>query len=323
LGVHVIMAGDKPSSIPPSIASSVQRRVTLRQATDDDYLMMGAPRDVLNAASPPGRGIWDDNEIQIAVLGSSSNVADQSRKITSLAKTAFRRSEIIKAPGVQHLPDNIEFTSLPAVDDRGWPVLGLADETLAPIGVEPRGSLIIAGPPGAGRTNAMVVLATSIRRAQGDSVIRVLFTPRRSSLETRVKWDVAARGEDVGAVAEDYITELDSGDVPAGKYAFFIDSVSEFSGSMAEDPLVRLIRMASRSEQFVVGESESSTWSQAYSLATPFKAARRGLILVPGEMDADSLTGTSVGRIRTRDFPPGRGFLIAGGIPQKLQLGIL
>ena len=64
----------------------------------------------------------------------------------------------------------------------------------------------------------------------------------------------------------------------------------------------------------------SSTWSQAYTLASPMKAGRRGLLLVPGEMDGETLMGTSLGRLRRVDFPAGRGFLVVNGRATKLQV---
>ena len=99
-----------------------------------------------------------------------------------------------------------------------------------------------------------------------------------------------------------------------------VSEVADFTGTGVENDLDKLIRAATRSGQFVVGENDSSTWSQAYTLAQPFKAGRRGLMLQPGEMDGDSLLGTPLGRIRRTDFPPGRGFLVAGGRASKVQV---
>ena len=42
---------------------SVPLRIVLRMANEDDYLMLGVPKDVLSAAAAPGRGIIDDNEV--------------------------------------------------------------------------------------------------------------------------------------------------------------------------------------------------------------------------------------------------------------------
>ena len=102
--------------------------------------------------------------------------------------------------------------------------------------------------------------------------------------------------------------------------AVVIESLPEFSGTPAEYELERMIRVLAREEHFVVGEGETSTWQQAYTLAGPMKAGRRGLLLVPGEMDGDTLMGTPLGRLRRADFPPGRGFLIVNGRAAKVQI---
>jgi S-DNA-T family DNA segregation ATPase FtsK/SpoIIIE len=318
LGVHVVMTGDRPNSIPPSISSSVQRRIILRLASEDDYLLMGVPRDILDASSPPGRGILDDNEMQFAVWGADSNVAVQARETTALAVTAKRRAEVA-APGIARLPNLVDLATLPAADTMGWPVIGQADDTLGPIAVEPRGAFLVAGPPVSGRTTALLTIATALQR-QGHMRL-VLLTSRRSRLEGALPWAQTARGEEaVAALADQLTAELSSEEAVPGTYAIIVDGLTEFTGTQAEFSLDALVVAAVRSEQFVVGEGESSTWSQAYNLSKSFKAARRGLVLVPGSMDTDNLTGVNVGRIRSADFPPGRGFLITGGRFRKLHV---
>lgn len=70
----------------------------------------------------------------------------------------------------------------------------------------------------------------------------------------------------------------------------------------------------------MVGENESSSWSQAYQLAKPFKTGRRGILLQPADGDGDLLLGTPLGRVRRTDFPAGRGFLVHSGRALKLQV---
>jgi S-DNA-T family DNA segregation ATPase FtsK/SpoIIIE len=69
-----------------------------------------------------------------------------------------------------------------------------------------------------------------------------------------------------------------------------------------------------------VGESEVSTWSQAWLLAQPFKSARRGILLSPSGVESDTLLSTPIGTVRRREFPPGRGVLIEKGKGVWLQL---
>ena len=315
VGVHIVVTADRPNALPTSIASTVQRRIVLRLAHEDEYLLLGVARDVLGPASPPGRGILDDTEVQIAVLGDSGNVAVQAREIERLAQSLARAVESRPAP-ILSLPDHIWLNDLPAGTPE-IPVIGIDDLTLGPAALQASGTLLLAGPPSSGRTTALGTLAAAVARTD-PSTQRVLFAPRRSAL-AQSGWSAVAEGATaVTELAQRLSAQIESGS--GTKLALFIEAVPEFTGSDAEYELDRLIRVAAREEHFVVGEGEVSTWAQAYTLAQPFKAGRVGLLLAPGEMDADNLFGISLGRIRRSDFPAGRGFLIAGGRASKLHV---
>jgi S-DNA-T family DNA segregation ATPase FtsK/SpoIIIE len=317
VGVHFVMTGDRPNSLPTSIASTVQKRFVMRLATDEDYLLLGVPKDVLDAASPPGRGMLDGEEIQFAVLGGSANMAVQSRELERLAD-AMRRQGITAAPPVGRLPEHIGIDSLPARTPGGDLVLGLADEDLAPTGVDPRGAFLLAGPPGSGRTTALATIGRALRRADPARTI-VHLSPRRTSLALASASGYAGADAAAVAVLADSVADaIERGEL--GSVAILIEGVTEFTGGEAEASLDRLIRVATRADAFVVGEAESSTWSQAWMLAQPFKAARRGLILAPGDIEGDALYGTSLGRVKRSDFPPGRGFTVHQGRATRLQV---
>lgn len=318
VGVHVVVAGDRPNSVPTSIASTVQRRIVLRMANDDEYLMLGVPRDVISATSPAGRGILDGNEVQLAILGSSGNVAVQAREMKRLGASLGRAGAARPRP-VLRLADQISLASLPAGTAEA-PVIGVEDLSLGPIAAPTRGTLLVAGPPSSGRTTALVTIAVALQRTNPEAQ-RVLLAPRRSALSGR-GWAREAVGVDaVITAARDLIVRLESaGGGAKERLALFIESLPEFTGTDAEYELERLIRLASREEQLVIGEGETSTWQQAYTLAGPFKSGRKGLLLVPGDMDGDNLMGTSLGRIRRADFPPGRGFLVINGRAARVQI---
>ncbi|MNI84796.1 hypothetical protein D3C73_1417290 [compost metagenome] len=103
--------------------------------------------------------------------------------------------------------------------------------------------------------------------------------------------------------------------------AIFIEGLTEFTDTLAESGVGRLVTAAIKADQWVVGESETSTWSQAWSLAQPFKSGRRGLLLNPGDVEGDSLLNTSLGRI-SKDFIPGRGYIVGRGKVRKLQIAM-
>lgn len=318
VGVHVIVTGDRPNAVPASLGSSIQRRLIHRMASADDYGMFGETKDVLDGSSPPGRAILEGHEVQIAVHGGDANVAIQSREVSKLA-AAMRRAGVAQAPPVARLPERVELSGLrPLVD--GQPVLGLADETMAELAFEPRGAFMISGPIGAGRTTAQLTLATGLRALEVPMRL-VRFSARRTPLTGNAVWDVEASDpEQVRALAQQLTQTIEAGAVPEGRLALFIDGVADFTGTGAENDLEKLIRAATREGQFVVGENESSTWSQAYQLAKPFKSGRRGLLLQPSDGDGDTLLGTPLGRVRQKDFPPGRGFLVASGRAVKVQV---
>ena len=102
--------------------------------------------------------------------------------------------------------------------------------------------------------------------------------------------------------------------------AYFIEGVTEFADSEAEMDLVNLINAAIKSNCFVVGEGETSTWAAAWSLAGLFKAGRRGLLLNPSDIEGDTLMNTSLGRLHNNKFIPGRGFVVGRGKAFALQV---
>lgn len=318
VGVHVIVTGDRPNAIPTSLGSSIQRRLIHRMTGVDDYAGFGEPKDVLDGSSPPGRAILEGHEVQVAVHGGDANVAIQSREVTKLAR-AMRRAGVPEAPAVERLPERVELSSLrPVVGGR--PVLGVGDETLAEVTFEPRGAFMVTGPMGSGRTTAMLTIATGLKALEQPMRL-VRFSARRTPLTGLDVWDVEASDpETVKELAAQLRGTVESGTVGEGRLALFIDGVTDFTGTGVENDLDKLIRASTREGQFVVGENESASWSQAYVLAQPFKSGRRGLLLQPGEMEGDTLLGTSLGRIRRADFPTGRGFLVAGGRATKLQV---
>jgi DNA segregation ATPase FtsK/SpoIIIE, S-DNA-T family len=317
VGVHVVMSADRPNSIPQSIASTVQRRVVLRLADAEEYLLLGAPKDVLNQTSPPGRGVLDGNEVQFAILGDSQNVALQAREVQELAEVMKRAGTPSLAP-IGRLPEQLWLSELDAALSTGL-VIGMDDVTLGAATIKASGTLLLAGPPGSGRTTALNTIVASLTHAE-PHVARVLLSARKSQLVNR-EWAAKAEGpEAVAALASQLNERVASGQL--GRVALIVEHLSEFGAGEAEFPLSQLIKTVIREDGFVVGESETSTWGQAWALGQAFKAGRRGLLLMPGEMDGENLLGTPLGRLRRADFPPGRGFMIQSGVARKLQIAV-
>ncbi|WP_058233735.1 FtsK/SpoIIIE domain-containing protein [Devriesea agamarum] len=320
VGVHVIVTADRPAAMPGALGASIQRRLIHRMAAADDYRSLGERTDLLAMSSPPGRCIADGYEAQIALLGGGTNLCDQARAIDQCAD-AMTRAGADRAPPIERMPARIPVTSL-SQSVCGLPTLGLGDETLSEVGFTPRGSFMVAGPAGSGRSQAMLTMAVALR-LQLPAVRLVHISLRITQLSNHPVWDL-----DISTLAEaqtvlsDLLHRLDSGSVPEGSLAVFIEEVTESSEAGLDNAMAALARLAQRTGQFVVGEGESATWSRAYTVAQPFKASRCGLILQPSDMDGEMLLGTSTGHSRRTVFPPGRGFLISSGSAVSLQVAL-
>lgn len=316
LGIHLVVTGDRPNAVPPSLLASIQRRLVLRLSSEEDYLSIDVPRDVLGAGSPPGRGLLDGLEVQLAVLGGNSNLAVQAREVHKL-REAMLRQGVERAPQIERLPDSVDLDLLPA-GSPDLPVIGVDDDTLQPAEILAKGPLLLAGPPGSGRTVALVTLAHALRRSN-PGVELIYLGSRRSAAASLKLWDRSLVGADDVEEALDELVDYATG--TPGKLAIFIEGLTEFTDTLAESGLLRLVTASIKADQWVVGESESSTWSSAWSLAQPFKSGRRGLLLNPGDIEGDSLLSTSLGRI-SGDFLPGRGYIVGRGKVRKLQVAL-
>lgn len=316
LGIHLVVTGDRPNSVPPSLLASIQRRLVLRLSSEDDYMTMDVPKDVLGKASPPGRGLLGSHEVQLAVLGGNSNLALQAREVHKLSEAMLRQG-VEKAPQIERLPEQVDLDILPA-GRPDLPVIGVDDETLQPAAIMAKGPLLLAGPPGAGRTVALVTLAYALRRSNPGTEL-VYIASRKSAVASLPVWDRSLVGADDVEEAVEALTDHSSAN--PGKLAIFIEGLTEFTGTLAESGVERLVAGSIKADQWVVGESETSTWSSAWSLAQPFKSGRRGLLINPGDIEGDSLLNTSLGRVST-DFIPGRGYIVGRGKVRKLQIAL-
>ncbi|HWJ85728.1 MAG TPA: FtsK/SpoIIIE domain-containing protein, partial [Cellulomonas sp.] len=103
LGVHVVMAAERPGALPTSLSGSVQQRLVLRQADESAYGTLDVPKDVLGPGSPPGRGVLAGqvDEIQVAAPGGARSPAEQARALAALAS---RMSSGPKPEPVRRLP---------------------------------------------------------------------------------------------------------------------------------------------------------------------------------------------------------------------------
>ncbi|MCW2497075.1 MAG: hypothetical protein JWQ77_2999 [Jatrophihabitans sp.] len=320
VGVHVVLSSEQRSGLPTALTSAVQRRVVLRMSTVDDYGMLDVPADVLAASSPPGRGLIGEAEVQVAVLGGATDLLAESEAVTDFAD-AMRRAGASTAPPIQRLTDTVALRDLPVAAD-GDPVIGLSGVTLAPVTMPARGSFLIAGPSGSGRTTALLTVASALNRCDPQRRL-YYFGQRRSPLAGQALWTRSYTGaDDVAAGAAELADELGAprpGDAGA---AIFIENVGDFLDGEADLPLQDLARVCLAEEQLLVVDGETSALGSSYGLLGYAKASRSGLALQPEDTDGTLLYRTQFPRLARGAMPPGRALLVRLGKAELVQVAL-
>lgn len=316
VGVHVVLSVDRPAGVPSGILAAVPRRVVLRQADEHAYHLLGVRPDVLDGSAPPGRGIGPDgHETQMAVPGGTLSLTDQALALDRLARD-LRAAGVARAPEVGRLPTVLlPERVLMTVD--GSPVLGIAGDTLQPVGFDATGTFVVAGPQGSGRTNALRWLLRALSAADPAACVVRLSGRREPDAGP-----LDAVGPDaVARLAPDLLARLQAGG--RERLVVVIEAIAELVSTPAERPLVDLVRALRREGHLLIAEAETAAWASSWPLLTEVRNGRRGLVLQPDAVEGEALFRTPFGRVRRADFPPGRGMYVARGTARTVQLPFL
>ena len=326
VGVHFVISVDQRAGMPSSLASAVQRRVVLRMAHPDDYSFLGVAGDVLSMASPPGRGVFNSAEIQCAVLGGSAEVFAQSQAVREFGET-MRKAVTSEVPPIRCLTDRVLMNDLPA-EVEAHPVLGIGSTHLLPLPFDPRGSFVVTGPSGSGRTTALASLARSLRR-WCSAMTLCLVTPRRTSdLAALLDWTEVAVGADAivalttRLLAELQVAALLGAGAQQGAMAVVIERLDDLVGTPAESPLPALVKACIDNGHFVVAEGEAMFFGSNFGLPGLLKTSRSGLALQPDGTEGQMVFRSSLPSFNRADPPAGRGFLLQHGQPEMLQVAL-
>lgn len=320
LGLHTVITADRGNAVPSAVAANISRRIVLRMGDPSQYMLLGAPRDVLDEQSGPGRAIVDGHEAQIAVLGGTMNVVEQTKALSALGER-LRAQGVRDLPEIGALPTMVPVDEMPARVD-GLPVFGVADDTLAAQGFEPVGSFVIAGPPASGRTNALKALVVAMERF--DPGIRMYhFGTRRSELRDFRPWvRSATRPEDEKDLATE-LAELVMSDVADGRIMIVIEDVPHLADGPADRPMRALLQAMNNSDHLLIGEAEISRASGSIGVLGEWKTGRQGIVLKPDTYDGDAIFKTPFGRVKRSDFPVGRGIFVQAGRAVTMQMPLV
>lgn len=324
VGIHFILSADRSGVIPSALNANIQQNVVLRLASSNDYGILGVPADILEDA-PAGRAVIDGNEVQIAVLGGSASLGEQSLA-AQLLGDRLREAGVAAAPPVERLSERILLSTLGRAG-ANRAVIGVADADLLPIGIAPEGLVVVTGPFRSGKTSTIKTLVRSFVSAL-PGVDTVLISPRASSeLAGFIPWGTHALGvTEAETLARDVGTTLrdGTGTWPAdGRPGLIvIETAGDFEGSSAEAVVATLIKTARKANVLIVVETDLATGPSAWQIHSELKTARVGIVLQPDEGDGIALFRVAFPRGNRADFPEGRGYLVEAGRATKLQVAL-
>ena len=320
MGIHAVITADRYGSVPTAVNAAIQRRIVLRMPDEGSYQILDAPKDVLSEKSPPGRAIVDGDEAQLAIIGGTSNVSEQTAATKALAER-LRAAGVAEAPVVGALPREVSVAELPASVGE-FPVLGISDHALEPMGFEPLGTLIVGGPPASGKTNALRALTHAV--ARWDPKAKLFhIAGRRSELKDDRAWmRSAVRLDDAVELIKELIEVVTDEDV-TDRLVIVIEKFTQFAGTPAEKPLSELAQRVNRSDHLLITEADVSELGSGFGLVGDMKGGRKGIILKPDTHDGDNIFKTPFPRVARHEFPDGRGLYVQNGSVSRVQLPLV
>jgi S-DNA-T family DNA segregation ATPase FtsK/SpoIIIE len=299
-GVHVVAAVDRRAGVANDLAAVVTRRLVLRLADADEYALLGLRRDVLGTDPPPGRGVLDGDEVQVAVPGGDGSGPSQER---ALRDAAARMNGGVhpRPPPVLRLDADVRVGDLRA-PARAGVVLGLSGDSLSPLTVDiaSRGFCVF-GPEQSGRTTAITTLAAGLRAGTPRARLFVL-NGRRDPAASLRRWATPIEAGELLALLH--------GRATADEVVVFIDDLDEHDGEL-DEPLGELLRVARDHPVRLVVSCANHVARRCYSgPLAELRNGRHGLLLRPDLPDDGDVFSVRLPRVLPLAMPPGRGLLV-------------
>jgi S-DNA-T family DNA segregation ATPase FtsK/SpoIIIE len=167
LGIHIVLAVDRRQAVPALLMSSIGLRLVMRQTDEQGYGDFGIPLVMSRGLDlPAGRGLWNNQLVQVGLIGDDPSAAGQGAAITEYASGLGGKlpAELTTGPP----PDEVHVPLTGSTPTRA--TLGRSDVfgEVVEVDVTYTG-LCVVGPPRSGRTTALRQVARSLV-AQGYEV---------------------------------------------------------------------------------------------------------------------------------------------------------
>jgi DNA segregation ATPase FtsK/SpoIIIE, S-DNA-T family len=302
-GIHVAASARRPGSLPASTVAAFGTRWLHRLGDPDEARSFGVPPSAVAGAGPGRIAVagWARVEAGPGPGWCSAQVGVVDEAVIA---SISRASSVARAPAVGRLP--VSVGPPPRASRRGGATsipVGVGDAELGPavLTLHDGDGLLVAGPPGSGRTTALGLIAHQLRAARPECRLVVVTGPGDGPSRLA---DVVVRRDDLAALAS-----------LAGPAVVVVDDAER-----VDDGPGHLAALAARHDVhlLVAGRADALRghhWTQAV------RRQRIGLLLCPGADDGD-LLGVILPRRRWTAWVPGRAELVQGGRAELVQLGV-
>jgi S-DNA-T family DNA segregation ATPase FtsK/SpoIIIE len=323
VGVHFVITGDRRNAVPSALLGVVTRRVVLRLSSRDEYANLGLDTRRVDLEAPPGRGLVDGLELQIAMLGSDPTGDAQQRGLADLGRDQAGRHGTRRAPAIGLLPEHVAIDELGTSSRPLTAIFGIGDDDLAPTGLDLSDTnAVIAGPNRSGRTTALAAIAVSLARSARPPELHLLSARRRDLVDVATWGSVSIGDTECANRLGELLERFEAGTPPDGAVVI-VDDLSDLVEGEADRPLTALVKLSRDQPVRIVAAGESAALRRSsFNAAGELRKDKTGLLLQPDlELDGDIL-GTRLPRRSVLRFPPGRGFVVRRGIHELFHVAI-
>ena len=301
-GVFVAATADQNRVVPSALAGSLGKRLVFALADRLEYAMLGVKGFVPELSRRAAIDPLTQDRMQVALIEPTHIEA----VATSASTTTRMPSPVLTLSTHVELTEIIDAGSI--TDDRWTLPIGMDDMTLtaASLSIFPGDHVMIAGPGRSGRTTALVVLASAIRKLAPE--IRILAVcPRSSKLGTNPVVDTVARTiEELGSVAH--------ADAPV---VVLVDDAEDVDD---DGRLTTIIEQRTSGVTIVAAGRTDALRNAPRHWTRPIRSGRRGVILKPFDSADGDVLGVRLPRSARPIEVSGRGYLIDGASATLIQV---
>lgn len=304
-GIVLLLGAQRPSELRRSLRGQLRRHLMFEQADPNDFGAVGLQLKSL-PSFVPGRAVLSPD-------GMVCHVIDW--------ETTFRPREITLdrvPPVIESLEARIDSTRLsPATIEPTLAIpVGLLDATRTQgVLTLRRGEhATVAGPSGSGRTNTLRLVAVQLREASPDLVIVGVTSGNDSVLLETSAFDAG------GSLAEiEHVLRMAVDD--DRRWVVLVDDAERID--VEDGPLFDLARTSPPNVTMIIALRSSAGRATYGHWTRMIRASGIGVLLMPeGSVDGE-LLGARIPRADRLQPVPGRGYLVAAGHCEAIQVALV